>query len=61
MIKITKAKAGDVIGLSRIESINTGDLITDVEKEIKKDHNRAISPQPIYRKSNQGNKEGRGC
>ena len=28
-IKIPKAKAGDIIGLSRIESINTGDLIFD--------------------------------
>ena len=35
-VKISKAKAGDIIGLSRIEAINTGDLISDGEKEIKK-------------------------
>jgi elongation factor G len=28
-VKIPKAKAGDIIGLSRIETINTGDLISD--------------------------------
>ena len=50
-IKIPKAKAGDIIGLSRIESIKTGDLISDGEKEIKKDTNQLIPPQPIYAKA----------
>ena len=50
-VKIPKAKAGDIIGLSRIESINTGDLISDEEKEIKKAHNLPIPPQPIYPKA----------
>ena len=50
-IKIPSAKAGDVIGLSRIESINTGDLISDEEKEVKKSHDLPIPPQPIYAKA----------
>ena len=50
-VKIPKAKAGDIIGLSRIESIKTGDLISDAEKEIKKDNNQLIPPQPIYAKA----------
>ena len=50
-IKNPKAKAGDIIGLSRIESIKTGDLIFSEEKEIKKDLNLPISPQPIYAKA----------
>jgi elongation factor G len=50
-VKISKAKAGDIIGLSRIEAINTGDLISDGEKEIKKGHNLPIPPQPIYPKA----------
>ena len=32
-IKNSKAKAGDIIALSRIESIKTGDLISDEKKE----------------------------
>ena len=50
-VKIPNVKAGDIIGLSRIESINTGDLISNAEKEIKKDDNLPISPQPIYAKA----------
>jgi len=50
-IKNTKAKAGDIVALSRVESINTGDLISDAEKEINKDHDLPISPQPIYAKA----------
>jgi len=50
-VKIPKAKAGDIIGLSRIESIKTGDIISDAEKEIKKDNNQLIPPQPIYAKA----------
>ncbi len=50
-VKISKAKAGDIIGLSRIESIKTGDLISDGEKEINKDNNLPIPPQPIYAKA----------
>ncbi len=50
-VKISKAKAGDIIGLSRIESINTGDLISDEDKEIKKDNDILIPPQPIYSKA----------
>ena len=50
-IKNAKAKAGDVIGLSRIESITTGDLISNEDKEIKKDNQKPIAPQPIYAKA----------
>ena len=50
-IKTTKAKAGDIIGLSRVESITTGDLINSDEKETKKDINQPIPPQPIYAKA----------
>lgn len=50
-IKNSSAKAGDVIALSRVESIKTGDLIFDGEKEINKDHDLPISPQPIYAKA----------
>ena len=49
--KVSKVKAGDIISLSRIESINTGDIIFDKEKEIKKDSNLPIPPQPIFAKS----------
>ena len=50
-IKTSKVKAGDVIGLSRIELIKTGDLITNEEKDIKKDSKQPIPPQPIYAKA----------
>ena len=50
-IKNSKVKAGDIIALSRVESIKTGDLISDAEKETKKGHNLPISPQPIYAKA----------
>ena len=50
-IKNSKAKAGDIIALSRVESIKTGDLISDAEKETKKGHDLPISPQPIYAKA----------
>ena len=50
-IKITKAKPGDIVGLSRIESITTGDIIYDDEKEVKKDIERLKPPQPIYAKA----------
>jgi len=50
-VKITKAKAGDVVVLSRIESIKTGDLIVDEEKEIKKDKKLLVPPQPIFAKA----------
>ena len=50
-VKISKAKAGDIIGLSRIESIKTGDLISDGEKEANKDKNLLKPPQPIYAKA----------
>ena len=50
-VKTSKAKAGDVIGLSRIESIKTGDLISDEGKEIKKDSHQPVPPQPIYLKA----------
>jgi len=50
-VKTSKAKAGDVIGLSRIESIKTGDLISDEGKEIKKDSHQPVPPQPIYAKA----------
>ena len=50
-VKIAKAKGGDVIGLSRIESIKTGDLISDGNKKIDKDGDIPIPPQPIYSKA----------
>ena len=50
-IKNSKVKAGDIIALSRVESIKTGDLISDEEKETKKGHDLPISPQPIYAKA----------
>jgi elongation factor G len=50
-VKISKAKAGDIIGLSRIESIKTGDLIFDENKDINKDSDLPIPPQPIYAKA----------
>ena len=50
-IKNSKVKAGDIIALSRVESIKTGDLISDTEKETKKGHDLPISPQPIYAKA----------
>ena len=50
-IKNSKVKAGDIIALSRVESIKTGDLISDAEKETKKEHDLPISPQPIYAKA----------
>ena len=50
-IKNSKVKAGDIIALSRVESIKTGDLVSEGEKEIKKDHDFPISPQPIYAKA----------
>ena len=49
--KISQAKAGDIIGLSRVESISTGDIIFDKDKEINKDPNAPIAPQPIYVKA----------
>ena len=51
LLKISNAKAGDIIGLSRIDSIKTGDLIYDEEKEVKRDNNLPISPQPIFAKA----------
>ncbi len=51
LVKISKAEAGDIIGLSRIESINTGDLISEGNKEINKDTDMPIPPQPIYSKA----------
>ena len=50
-IKNSKVKAGDIVALSRVESINTGDLISDSEKETKKGHDLPISPQPVYAKA----------
>ena len=50
-IKNSKVKAGDIIALSRVESIKTGDLISDAEKETKKGHDLPISPQPVYAKA----------
>ena len=50
-IKNSKVKAGDIIALSRVESIKTGDLISDAEKETKKGHDLPILPQPIYAKA----------
>ena len=50
-IKNSKVKAGDIVALSRVESIKTGDLISDAEKETKKGHDLPISPQPIYAKA----------
>jgi len=50
-IKNSKVKSGDIIGLSRIETINTGDIVYEEEKEIKKDKNLPIPPQPIYAKA----------
>ena len=44
-------KAGDIIALSRVESIKTGELISDAEKETKKGHDLPISPQPVYAKA----------
>lgn len=49
--KISQVNAGDIISLSRIESIHTGDIIFDKEKDIKKDPNLPIPPQPIYAKA----------
>jgi len=50
-VKSTKAKAGDIIGLSRMESIQTGNLIIDEDKEIKNDNKQMPPPQPIYAKA----------
>ena len=50
-IKNSKVKAGDIVALSRVESIKTGDLISDTEKETKKGHDLPISPQPVYAKA----------
>ena len=50
-IKNSKVKAGDIVALSRVESIKTGDLISDAEKETKKGHDLPISPQPVYAKA----------
>ena len=50
-VKISNAKAGDIIGLSRIESIKTGDLIYDGKKEINQDTDIPIPPQPIFSKA----------
>ena len=49
--KVSKVKAGDIICLSRIDSINTGDIIFDKEKEIKKAPNFVVPPQPIFVKA----------
>ena len=49
--KISQVEAGDIINLSRIESIHTGDIIFDKEKEIKKAPNLAVPPQPIFVKA----------
>ena len=50
-VKIPSAKTADIIGLSGIESIMTGDIIVDDEKELKKDNERPTPPQPIYAKA----------
>ena len=50
-IKIANAKAGDIIGISRLEKIYTGDLISTEKIEIKKDNLKTIAPQPIYSKA----------
>jgi len=50
-VKTSNAKAGDIIGLSRIESIKTGDMIFDENKEIVKDSDLPLPPQPIYSKA----------
>jgi len=50
-IKISQAKEGDIVGLSRIETIKTGNIINDSEKEIKKDIDLPVPPQPIYAKA----------
>jgi len=50
-IKSSKVKAGDIVALSRVESIKTGDFISDTEKETKKGYDLPISPQPIYAKA----------
>ena len=50
-LKTSEAKAGDIVGLSRIESIKTGDLILDEKKEMSKDSNKPVPPQPIYVKA----------
>ena len=50
-IKSTKVKAGDIVGLSRIESIQTGDIIYSDKKEIIKDVKLPIPPQPIFAKA----------
>ena len=49
--KISSVEAGDILSLSRIESINTGDIVIDKEKEIKKDPKLAVPPQPIFAKA----------
>ena len=49
--KISQVKAGDILNLSRIEAINTGDIIIDKEKEIKKDPKLTVPPQPIFAKA----------
>ena len=51
LLKTSEAKAGDIVGLSRIESIKTGDLISDEKKEMSKDSNKPVPPQPIYVKA----------
>jgi elongation factor G len=50
-VKISKAEAGDIVGLSRIDSIKTSDLISQDEKEINKDKDVPIPPQPTYVKA----------
>jgi len=50
-IKNSKAKAGDIIALSRVELITTGDMVSDGEKDIKKDLDFPIAPQPVYAKA----------
>jgi len=50
-IKNSQSKAGDIIVLSRVVSIKTGDIISDAEKEIKKDIIITPPPQPIFAKA----------
>tara|TARA_Y100000590_G_scaffold470548_2_gene666231 strand:+ start:4753 stop:6798 length:2046 start_codon:yes stop_codon:yes gene_type:complete len=51
VLKNSNAEAGDIVGLSRIESISSGDIIYDGEKEIRKDKLQLKPPQPIFAKA----------
>ena len=55
-VKTSTAAAGDIIGLSRIDAIKTGNIIYDSEKQIKKDEIEILPPQPIYAKAIRSNK-----